>query len=193
MQAYQRVLESTINIAENAQDNTDNIVAGVRQSVGSNYGLGSRLPASAGSLSNKVVTNLQTISGSPAATVTLQRSWTSLFGTITVTTPAFKTNVTLAVAATTALDISGGATGAVFSRWVRVVVSGGIIANRMVAQQNFGQILFTAQDVPPSTNISVATEIWGFVQNPDNSFVNGSVSTASTVRIATNMRAIALV
>lgn len=193
MQAYQRALETQINIAENAQDNSDSIIAGMRQSVGSNYGLGSRLPATAGDLTNKVVTNLQTVAGSPAASVTLQRSWTNLFGTITVTTPAFVSNVTLAVAAVSALDITGGSTGAQFSRWVRINVGGGIVATRMMPQQNFGQVLLTGLAVPASTNITIATQIWGFVQNTDNTFVNGTVGTASTVRIATNMRAIALV
>lgn len=193
MSPWQRALENTLTIAENAQTNTDDVLSGMRQSVASNYGLGSRLTTNAGSLSGKVATDLQNMQGSPASAVTLQRSWTNLDGTISITTPPFAANIALAVAGTAFLDVSGGSAGATYSQWQRINISGALTANKTVARTNFGQVLFAWQNVPASSALTVRMQVWGFIENPDLTYVNGSISTLSVVRLATSLRAIALV
>jgi hypothetical protein len=193
MEDYRRALEHTLTIAEDAQANSSNVLGSMRQSIASNYGLGSRVPTGAGSLSTKVGTDLQNLSTNPAATVTLQRTWNNLGSAITVTSPAFSSNIALSVAGTAWLDVTGGDPGAVYSHWLRIQLTGGMTGTKVIPRTNFGQIIFTDTSVPASTNITVRMQVWGNIQNPDNSFVNGSISTSTVVRLATSMRAISLV
>lgn len=192
MTNYQRALENTLNIAESAQDNANNIISSMRQSIASNYGLGSTLPGRAGNLTDKVATNLQSMQMSLPSSIPFTRSWTTIGNPIQIASPAFLSNVALSVAATTLLDITGGS-GGVYSYWLRVNVSGAFSTSKMIPIQNFGQVLFSADEIPPSSVVSVRLQIWGTIQNPDNTFVDGVLTTSTFLRLSTSMRSIALV
>lgn len=193
MGPFRNTLEHTLNIAENAQDNSFGISSSMRQSIASNYGLGSRLADNVGSLGNKVYTQLGNYQGSPAAAVTLQRSWTNIASTLTLTTPAYVTNISLAVAGTYDFSITGGNPGGTYLNWQRINVSGAFTDNKILPRSNYGQILFSAESVPASTNIVLRMQSWGYIKNTDGTFVNGTLGTASVVKISAALRAIALV
>lgn len=193
MQAWRRALENTLDIADSAQTNARSIISGTRQSIASNYGLGSRLEGAVGNISDKVYSQLGNYQGSPASAVTLQRAWTNVAGILTLTSPNFVSNISLAVAGAYDYAISGGTTGATYSTWNRISVSGAFTAQKYVYPANFSQILFSAQNVPPNTNISMRMQAWGYVKNTNGTYVNGTLSTATVVRISAALRAIALV
>lgn len=193
-QPWRRALENALSAAEGSHENAASILSALRQSNASNYGLGSRVTQNAGSLSNKVATALGNLQASPASSVTLQRAWTNLGTTLTVTTPAYATNVALNVAATAWLDISAGVGGGTFSNWVRVNVTGGITDTKIIPRVNFGQVIFTGSNVPASTNIVMQMQVWGYVTNTDGvTFQNGTISTSSVMRMSAALRSIALV
>lgn len=193
MQPFGRALENSLTITADAQRNTSNIVASMRQSVASNYGLGDRLTNDVGTLSDKVYTQIGNHQVSPAAAVTLQRAWTNLGTATTVTSPPFVSNVALSVAGTAWLDVSGGVAGGTYSHWLRVAVSGTLTGSGTLPRNNFGQVLFFWDNVPASTVITLRMQVWGIIYNPDNSVSNGSIGTPSIIRIAPALRAIALV
>jgi hypothetical protein len=193
MGAYRSTLENMLSLSENAQDNAESIVNSLRQSNASNYGLGGRLTEDAGTLSNKVYTQLGNYQGSPGASVTLQRSWNNIAGTLTLISPNFVSNISLAVAGTYDFSITGGSAGAMYYNWQRINASGGIVGNKLLPRTNYGQVLFSAENVPANTNIVLRLQSWGYVKNTDNSYVNGTLGTSSIVRISATLRAIALV
>lgn len=189
---YQRALENSLTITEGAQSNTESVLRSMRQSVASNYGLGARLPTLPNSLSNKVYTDLQNLQASPAATVTLQRAWTNLGNAITINSPAFTSNLVVAVASAATLVITGGGGGGSFTQRFRVQVGSGLSANKMVSIVNFGQTLFTFDNVPPSTSFTVRMQVWGYIDTA-GVISNGTIGTTSVYRVSTNVRAVALV
>lgn len=193
MQPFGRALENSLTITADAQRNTANIVASMRQSVASNYGLGDRLTNDVGTLSNKVYTDLKNHQVSPAAAVTLQRAWTNIGTSFTMTSPAYTSNVALSVAGTAWLDVSGGMAGGTYSHWLRISVTGTLTGNRTLPRHNFGQVLFFWDSVPPSTVLTIRMQVWGIIYNPDTTVANGSIGTASIIRISPALRAIALV
>ncbi len=193
MRPYGRALENSLTITADAQRNASNIVASMRQSVASNYGLGDRLTNNVGSLSNKVYTEIKDHQVSPAAAVTFSRAWNNVGTAVTLTSPAFVSNVALSVAGTAWLDITGGVGGGVYSHWLRIAVSGTLTGNRILPRNNFGQVLFYWDEVPASTVLTLRMQVWGIIYNPDNSVSNGLIGTPSIIRMAPALRAIALV
>lgn len=193
MQDYRRALETTLTVAETAQENTQAILAGMRQSVASNYGLGSRLTANAGSLNGKVSTSLHNLQWSPTSAVTLQRSWNNLGGVISIVSPGFTSNMVLSIAATGYLAVTGGIAGGSYSHWLRVQALNGLSGTRMVSRNDFSPVMLTWNAVPPSTAFQVRLQVWGLIYNPDGTIANGSIGTSSVFRMAGTLRAIALV
>lgn len=193
MQPWRRAMENTLHIAESAQENSEAIIRSARQSVASNYGLGERLVSGAGSLSGKVYSQLANMQSSPASSVALQRSWTNVDGTLTLTTPAFVSNVSLSIANAYDFAVSGGSTGGIYYIWPRIQVTGAISATRYMSRENYGQVLVTAEAVPASSNITIRVQTWGYIKNTNGTFVNGTLGTASVVRLSAALRAVALV
>lgn len=190
---YQRALENSLSVSDNAQVNTQSILSGLQQSVASNYGLGGRLTESAGTLDGKVVTRIGNYLGTISSTVTLQRSWNNLGNTLTLTTPNFVSNVAITVAGTADYSITGGSSGAVYYNWHRVVLNGAVNASRMLPYRNFAQTLVQASEVPANSNITLQMQTWGYIRNTNGTFVNGTLASGTIVRLLATLRAIALV
>lgn len=193
MQEWRRGVENTLQITQNAQDNAEEIIRSARQSIASNYGLGERLTSQAGSLAGTVYTQLANYQGSPGSAVTLQRSWNNIAGTLTLTTPNFVSNVSIAVAGAYDFEITTGSTVGTYLVWPRISATGGITATRMLPRENYGQVLLTGDAIPANTNIVLRIQAWGFVRYNDGSIANGNITTVSTVRMSATMRAVALV
>lgn len=193
MQPFARAVENSIAITEGSQDNTGNIIRSMRQGIASNYGLGQTLTNNAGNIADKVHTSLHNAQGTLSSTRPLQRTWTDFGDALNLTSAPFTSNVSLAVSAAAYRDVTGGDPGATYSHWLRINITGGVTGNKFISRTDYGQTLFFWDNVPASSSITLKLQIWGFIHNPDNTYEDGILETASIVRISAAQRAIALV
>ncbi len=100
----------------------------------------------------------------------------------------------LGVAVAVQLAVTGGVSGGTYAHWLRIHVTGGAVTgDKMISRTDYPQKLFFWDSVPASSSITLNLQVWGFIENPDHSFVDGTIGTTSIRRISSSLRAIALV